>query len=67
MRAREESGVALMRYGMLFCLLLAVLTAVLPLAAKPARAGDKFVAVIITGDLPRYQQAHDSFMKILEA
>jgi len=52
---------------MLFCLLLAVLTAVIPLAAKPARAGDKFVAVIITGDLPRYQQAHASFMKILTA
>lgn len=35
--------------------------------AGPARAGDKFVAVIITGDLPRYQEAQAAFMKILRA
>ncbi len=28
-------------------------------------AADKFMAVIITGDLPRYKQAHDAFVKIL--
>ncbi len=28
-------------------------------------AADKFIAVIITGDLPRYKAAHESFMNIL--
>lgn len=35
--------------------------------AGPARAADKFVAVIITGDLPRYQEAQAAFIKILRA
>ena len=29
------------------------------------KAADKFVAVIITGDLPRYNEAHEAFMQIL--
>lgn len=41
---------------------------ILPLAlAIPANAiaADKLMAVVITGDLPRYKAAHESFMKIL--
>lgn len=30
-------------------------------------AADKFVAVVITGDLPRYKTAHDSFVNVLKA
>jgi len=33
----------------------------------PVAAADKFVAVVITGDLERYRMAHDSFVKILHA
>lgn len=29
------------------------------------QAADKFLAVVITGDLPRYRQAHEAFMRIL--
>ncbi len=49
----------------LLLLLLALL--LLPGAPVPAEAGGKFVAVIITGDLPRYQQAQEAFLKILRA
>ncbi len=31
-----------------------------------ATAADKFMAVVITGDLPRYREAHEAFMQILE-
>jgi len=34
---------------------------------QPAGAADKFVAVVITGDLARYKMAHESFVKILHA
>lgn len=36
------------------------------LVPSTAAAADKMVAVILTGDLPRYNQAHDSFIKILQ-
>ena len=47
-------------------LLLMILTLV-TISAGPAYSADKFVAVIITGDLPRYQQAQAAFMDILRA
>jgi putative ABC transport system substrate-binding protein len=34
---------------------------------SPSFAKEKFVAVVITGDLPRYKEAHESFVKILRA
>ncbi len=37
------------------------------LMPAPSTAKDKFVAVIITGDLLRYKQANEAFMKILAA
>jgi len=30
-------------------------------------AKEQFVAVVITGDLPRYREAHEAFVKVLEA
>lgn len=49
----------------LFLLLFPLL--LLPAVPVRAQAAGKFVAVIITGDLPRYQQAQEAFMKILRA
>ncbi|PLY01802.1 MAG: hypothetical protein C0623_04945 [Desulfuromonas sp.] len=46
-------------------LLLLVLSAGLLLPVN-AVAADKFMAVIITGDLPRYKSAHEAFLKILQ-
>jgi putative ABC transport system substrate-binding protein len=38
------------------------------LVCAPAAQGkQKFVAVIITGDLPRYREAHEAFLKVLRA
>lgn len=37
------------------------------LGPSPASAKDQFVAVVITGDLPRYREAHEAFVKVLEA
>lgn len=33
----------------------------------PAQAKEQFVAVVITGDLPRYKEAHEAFVKVLRA
>jgi len=33
---------------------------------QPVQAADKFMAVVITGNLPRYREAHTAFMQILE-
>lgn len=35
--------------------------------APAASAKEQFVAVVITGDLPRYKEAHESFVKTLRA
>jgi len=37
------------------------------LATMPALAGETFIAVVITGDLPRYREAHETFVKGLHA
>ncbi len=49
---------------------LLILGAILGMVMAPVRqvqAKGKFVAVIITGNLPRYQQAHQAFLDVLEA
>lgn len=46
----------------LTALLIAALTVV---AQPPALGKDQFVAVVITGNLPRYKEAHEAFVKIL--
>lgn len=35
------------------------------LCPAPAQAKEQFVAVVITGDLPRYREAHEAFVKVL--
>lgn len=35
------------------------------LLTTPVHAKEQFVAVIITGDLPRYKEAHEAFVKVL--
>lgn len=35
------------------------------LGATTAHAKEQFVAVVITGDLPRYKEAHEAFVKVL--
>lgn len=47
--------------------LIALLILLTGVFGTPAAAADKFVAVVITGDLPRYQTAHEAFLKILKA
>lgn len=34
--------------------------------APPVLAKNQFIAVVITGDLPRYREAHEAFVKILK-
>jgi len=36
-------------------------------SVSTSQAADKFVAVVITGSLPRYKTAHDSFVNVLKA
>ena len=48
------------RFLPLFLLLLLV-------GATAAQAADKFVAVIITGNLPRYQRSQEAFLRVLRA
>lgn len=56
-----------MRFRCLMVFLLTTLFLASAVAVTPAIAKNKFVAVVITGDLPRYQEANDAFMKILQA
>jgi putative ABC transport system substrate-binding protein len=46
-----------------------ILAAALVMTTAPglARAKGEFIAVIITGNLPRYQQAHGAFMEVLQS
>jgi len=50
-----------------FSLILVVALAVGVFAQTPAFCKDQFVAVVITGNLPRYKEAHEAFVKILRA
>lgn len=52
------------RFLLNITLLILMITLGLSLPAEVA-AADKFLAVVITGDIPRYRQAHESFMEIL--
>lgn len=62
-----DVGISGMRFRWLLVMVLTGLFLAGPSAVTPVMARGKFVAVIITGDLPRYQQANAAFMKILEA
>lgn len=59
----KETSMKTRRFAAGFMLLLAILMADAPLLC----AQQQFVASIITGDLQRYHNAHDAFMKILRA
>lgn len=48
-----------------FSMILVVALAVGVFAQTPAICKDQFVAVVITGNLPRYKEAHEAFVKIL--
>ena len=67
MRLKGEAGVFGMNFRCLFVFLLTGLFLAGAVFPTPAMAKDKFVAVVITGDLLRYQQANDAFLKILQA
>ncbi len=67
MGLKGEAGGFGMRCRSLFVFLLTGMFLAGAAVATPAMAKTKFVAVVITGDLLRYQQANDAFLKILEA
>ena len=55
-----------MKKYILHILLILLLLPACMLSPSEALAADKLMAVIITGDIPRYKAAHESFMKILK-
>lgn len=59
----KETSMKTRRFAVGFMMFFAILVADAPLLF----AEQQFVASIITGDLQRYQDAHDAFMKILRA
>jgi len=48
-----------------FAIILLVVLVVGVFAQTPAICKEQFVAVVITGNLPRYKEAHEAFVKIL--
>jgi len=61
--AFSEQGRSILRTALLLSLLL--IAGLLP--APAAQAKEQFVAVVVTGDLPRYKAAHEAFVGILRS